>query len=201
MSYCIVNPAAGYIYVNNAKAACTSIKTAIAEQIGVPFERVQWNEPHRRGLAYAVAHPEMYRFTFVRHPGARLVSCWADWCCPPYPAEGNYQHNPDLARLKGIAFEEFVRHACGQIDGYRNQHYAIQWRQMCYSGTCVPDDLFHLEDIGDVWPTLQERYGLPALKRIRTSEHKPWQHYFDNALRAAVEREYHEDFANLEYQW
>ncbi|MCK5439190.1 MAG: sulfotransferase family 2 domain-containing protein, partial [Gemmatimonadetes bacterium] len=95
MSYCITNPRAGYgyCYVNVAKAGCTSIKLAIAEHLGVPFDVVQWRYPYRQRSEYAVEARDLFRFSVVRHPAARLVSCWADWCCEPYPAAGNYEYN------------------------------------------------------------------------------------------------------------
>lgn len=201
MTYCIANESAGYIYVNMAKAACSSIKEAIAAHKGVDFETLTWKHPHRRHLSYARDRSDLYRFTFVRHPAARLVSCWADWCQPPYPDRGNYDKNPALARLRGIDFPTFIHHVCDQVDGQRNEHYAIQWRQLFSHGSVVVDDAFKVRELSVTWAMLQERFGLPDLPHVRRSEHGPWQDYFDDELEALVLHHYHEDFANLGFEW
>lgn len=200
MPYCIVNAGAGYAYVNVAKAACTSIKLAIAEHAGVDFETLQWNRPWRMTLTQLVfRHPDAYAFTFIRHPAARLVSCWADWCCEPLPSEENFDKNPRMREFIGWDFEQFVRRVCEMNDYEMNHHFAPQRHAICCMGHVIPE-VFHVETMGRDWRELRMRFGLPTLRHARKSTHKPWRSYYTPEALAMVEERFACDYELGKYE-
>jgi len=73
------------VYVEIPKVAFTSIKTALAEILGISL-RSTGGDPHRLGWPTAEissSHsaplfPGLFAFAFVRNPWDRLVSCYRD---------------------------------------------------------------------------------------------------------------------------
>jgi hypothetical protein len=196
MAYCIVNEEKRYAYVNIAKAACTSIKLAIADDLGVSFDHVQWHRPWKQSLGWACERTNsLDMFTFARHPADRLVSCWADWCCEPVPDNGNFARNPSMRRFIGMEFREFAETSCRMDTPQMNEHFAPQADAISLCGTVVPSvSLYHFETIRDDWATLQDKHGLPDLPHDRKSIHRPWREYYDSDLLAMVEQRYATDY-------
>ncbi|HUT92901.1 MAG TPA: sulfotransferase family 2 domain-containing protein [Thermoguttaceae bacterium] len=196
MSYCIVNESAGYVYLNIPKAACTSLKLAIAEQAGVEFETLQWNAPWRVPTREAAnRYADLYWFTFVRHPAARLVSCWADWCNEPLPSEDNFEMNPAMRKFIGCPFATFADAVCSMSPELMNHHFQPQSDFFRHVLERKPDDVFRVVDINEAWPTIRGRFGLPRLPHARRSEHSPWREYYTEDLLAMVEHRYADDYA------
>jgi len=194
-----VNEEAGYLYVNIAKAGCTSVKTAIARQAGVAFNDVQWGRPWHQPITFARLRDDLFRFSIVRHPAARLVSCWSDWCCEPYPPKDNLERNHDLARLGGCSFAAFLDYAFSLPWERHNPHFGPQWPRLHVAGRLVVDEIVKLENIERQWPSIQNRTGLGALPHIRSSEHEDWPMYFTTSQLRDVREMFAMDFENLEY--
>jgi len=196
-TYASVNEAAGYAYVNIAKAGCTAVKTAIAEQAGVPFEVVQWEKPWKVPVSQIPAG--LFVFTVVRHPMARLVSCWADYVQNPRVAE--VRHNPEFRPLEDMPFPEFTQYV--RTAREPNLHYAPQWPQLHVDGKLIVDRIIKLEEIEQRWPELQQEFGLPDLPTDedgrRPSKHEPWPTYYTDGLRRRAVRYYRSDFRHLGY--
>ena len=191
--YCIVNDAAGYAYVNVAKCACSSIKTAIAQHLEKPFHTVQWNKPWRQSSRFLVEDGALYAFTFMRHPAARLVSCWADLIIPPHK-DKIVQHNRQAAHMQGWPFEQFAARCCRQRDQEMNPHWAPQTTWLYRRGVLLVDDIYHIETMAEDWKKLQARLGLPELDHLRKSDHRPWQEICTPELRKMIYERYREDF-------
>lgn len=198
-AYCIVNEDAGYAYVNVAKAGCTSIKVAIAEHLGLSFEEVQWNRPHRLGIDQLHGRTDLLRFTFVRHPADRLVSCWADWCQPPYPSAGNCRKNPHYLGLRDCDFATFVREVVrwGDMDG----HIRPQVLSLRIGREWIVDRVYCFESMAENWATLRTELGLPDLPHRRKSDHKPWREYYTGELVGLVDERFRGDFEAFGYEW
>jgi hypothetical protein len=105
----------------------------------------------------------------------------------------NYHKNPQMREYIGWEFEKFVRAVCGLHVREMNHHFSYQKQAIAYCGQ-VRSELFHVETIEEDWKGLQERFGLPDLKRTRTSNHRPWREYYDDELIALVERKYAVDY-------
>jgi hypothetical protein len=198
-NYCVVNEAAGYLYVNVPKVACSSIKLAIAQHLDVPFATVQWHAPWRQEVSFAARRKDLVRFTFVRHPGDRLVSTWADWCQPPYPNGGNYRRNPHYLKMRGCSFAEFVREAA-TWSGH-DKHTRRQTELLHLDGEMVVDQVFRFERLAAGWAELQDLLGLPDLPHDRKSEHRPWREYFTEELEQLAKELYGGDCEAFGYEW
>ena len=198
--YGLPNEAAGYGYVNVPKAACSSIKLAIAEHLGAdPVDCNLRGAKHVRRLPYIVAHPELMWFSFVRHPCDRLLSLWADFLSPPYP-EAELRMNEDLRPLVGMPFDRFVKAVCRKDPLRANMHYLPQVDLLgAKSRVPLVSQIYHFEQLPTYWDYLRGRFGLPALTHVRKSEHRPWREMYTVELARLVRIRYAEDFGHFGY--
>src|SRR5262245_19417577 len=73
------------IYIEVPKVACTSLKVAFAQLLGIDLDN-SGGDPHQASFpstaysnyAYGPLFQDLFAFAFVRNPWDRLVSCYRD---------------------------------------------------------------------------------------------------------------------------
>lgn len=189
-----VNRRAGYLYASVPKAACSSIRQAIAVSLGLwpqvgevetnPLRRTM--EPYTVTSEQAAKMTDLTRWSIVRHPETRLESYWVDKLQP--------NGDDDRFEMVGVSFAEFVEQACRQEPSTMDVHYAPQAKILAHEGTPIVDVVYQLERIDEMWPTLQERWGLPELPVVnKSSRPKPTREWTPE-LRTLVRQRYADDY-------
>jgi len=192
MTYCVFNTSAGYLYLNNPKAACSSIKLAIAKHLGLEYEElIRRSKPH--SVILARRKPNLFSFSVIRNPYDRLVSLWADMLNGPQKDDALNQ-NRTLQQWKDVSFDEFVRGVVKIPDKYMNPHVMPQHRLIGCTHGVRANWLILFEHLGNSWPVLQHMFGLPGLPHERKSEHWPWEEYYTPQLMQLVAKKYRQDF-------
>jgi len=149
---------------------------------------------------YKAMKPEFedyFKFTFVRNPFDRLVSCWFDKSqrekmFNPFTRYGLYHKMP---------FGEFVKIVCNMPDNRANQH----WRRQTYDlmiddKILVPEFVGRYERLHEDWKVIQERVsGLPDLPHANKADHKPYQEYYTPEIQDIVSHRYAQDLKVLNY--
>ncbi len=198
--YGLPNEAAGYGYVNVPKVAGSSIKTAIADHMGVDWrDAFLRTHPHTRPLSYILDRRDLHWFTVVRHPCDRLVSVWT-FFLTPQSRELDLEKNPDLRAMTGWSFPQFVRTVIGMSVVQMDMHYAPQTELLYHNGRPLFNQLLRLEGLREEWRGLRSRFGLPPLPHIRESTHPPWQEMFTPDLLRVVRNRYADDFEHFGYE-
>jgi len=137
-------------------------------------------------------YPGLVRWTLVRHPLDRLVSCWASKCSDPPP---DPDCGPILLGMTGWTFRQFIMHVCGLPLEKMDPHFAPQWELAHMDGMRLIDEAYRLEDCVTVWPWLQTRFpGLPDLPRMNETPHGHYLEHYDRDMLAAAMRRYRCDF-------
>ena len=133
-----------------------------------------------------------WKFTFVRHPAARLVSVFH------HLKQGGREHRASVA---GLEFPRFVEMACAgdvpPIDrdstvglGYANRQ--TDWMRM--GQTWLPDYVGRLEDQPQSFLPVCEALGIRGNpQQSNQSIHKPWRDYYDGRRLQLVQRRYAEE--------
>ncbi len=135
------------------KSGCTLIQSFLLDVMGAPLPKMQESTIYNklkqqavqdrfvRYLQYAYINhwkseinplPEpqfdnAFRFTFVRNPWARLVSCYRDKILQMYPDV--FRHFYFLypwVNFKDMAFSDFVNFVCRVPDGLCEPHFRLQ---------------------------------------------------------------------------
>ena len=141
--------------------------------------------------------PIQFRFTYVRHPLARLVSAYVEKI-----QQGKIQwltcsHKMIQALQPSISIEDFVDFLVNfDSKNYDGELLGNHWCPQSWLVNSMPplDFVGCLENIKEEWPTLMER-GLGPLPHKHKTENIPtWQQILDTETETKARKFYHEDF-------
>ena len=210
------NRAYNFVYLNNPKVACSSIKTALWATIrnvapetitcehrieGSPFT----DDPTRLGWAGAA-----FVFTLVRNPYARVLSAYLDKVVNRAANGENLQWMPfaqrhGLAEDATISFDQFVELLVSDMPEQCDSHWCPQWFQLL-DGEVEPNFTGQIERMDRDLPAILSRvfpgrtvaslrrrvHGTDAAERLAGF-------YADTGTLARVQGYYARDFATYGY--
>lgn len=222
-----VVPEGRVIYVAVPKAASTSVKMVLSTFLGRKLQSSEaahirklsgLKAPHHVGLSKfhkLVTDASVLRFSFVRNPYARLVSCWADKFKDKALVVGDPFANiylrwsaemrPKTARLPGttLTFPEFVRFACNTAQAGLDTHWQRQSDLTNVPGLAL-DFVGKTESFRHDFIVVCGHLGLDGhqaeLAATRVSSHMPWKNYYTSELANTVYRAYEQDFDQFKYR-
>ncbi len=169
------------------------------------------------GSFYDVAtDPRTLRFSFVRNPYARLVSCWADKFAnkPLMPGDVfidallKYRHNGTHTLRAGIdqrlAFPDFVDYVIAADNDHRDSHYHPQHEILSVPGIKL-DFVGKVESFDiDIIRVLDHVNATDDVRReartlVNESHHDDWAKYYTRELANRVYQAYEQDFDRFNY--
>jgi len=160
--------------------------------------------------------PDALRFSFVRNPYARLVSCWTNKfrdkpLVPTYPAVDSYlawRQNNDRSLPSGavrtLRFEEFVNFATATADERIDSHWNLQADLLDMPGIKLnligkietfDKDFMHVLD----HVRADDALRTDAVKPINMSDQEGWSNYYTTELANRVYKAYERDFDRFRY--
>lgn len=146
---------------------------------------------------------QYYKFTFVRNPYKRLVSCFEDKCIqhPDDPC-WNYYFLKRLFRV--CDFRRFVRRVCLLPDCMAEPHFSGQYR-LVYDkeNRCLVDFVGKVENIKDEYEPIREHFDflpLPHVNRAASLTGKNWMDYYTPFTAWLVYQKYKKDFIAFGYE-
>lgn len=216
------------IYLCVPKSASSRIKTSLGALLG---RRLSSSEdannrklsglkaPHHVGLSafYRLAmDTNTLRFSFVRNPYGRLVSCWADKFQDKPLVSGDpfveqylaarAQIDPSLpaGADRTLSFADFVRFVSEPVAQRLNAHWQLQ--QELVDGPAVPLDFVgRLESFDSDFSRVFDHAGAGEALRsatrqpVNTSTRRPWRDYYTAELADRIYRAYERDFDRFDY--
>jgi hypothetical protein len=199
------------VYLNMPKVACTSIRFSLGILVvGESFSREKPLYVHegffvgRELNVIAADYDHYFKFTFVRNPWDRLVSCYSGKIAGPTMKLAEMQK---FGLYAGMPFEEFVPKVCEIPDELADPHFRSQHSHTTYRGRFLPDFVGRFERMHEDWARLQEiltpRIGtpLPDLPHKNEGKHRSYQSYYNPELRALVAKRYRQDIELFAYQF
>lgn len=230
---CIYSDQFRFIYVATPKVACTSIKRALLpllqesdlteEEIVAETSYVNFHKYLRRTGVHMLKssfenrlrkgqYKNYYRFSFVRNPWDRLVSCYESKVIKK-------RKNPVLLLLKnktnpfirGMPFSDFIRMVCAIPDEESNVHFALQSRILGSSkGSAyeyIVDYIGRYERISEDFESVMSHIAPGrniSLKHWNISETRglrDYRKYYDDRLAEIVRVKYSEDITRFGYSF
>ncbi len=187
------------VYLNNPKVACSSIKVSMFGDFEYIHRYVQNNNYETKSLS-----PEMrsyYKFTFVRNPYVRLVSCYEDKIVK------NKDHFPQYYHIdmQGITnFDDFIKRII-KISYYEaDPHFASQYRLTHNKwGKCLVDYVGKFENLKNDYEPIRIRFGLnplPHRNKVASLLGKNWMDYYTLETAELVYKKYKKDFTAFGYK-
>jgi hypothetical protein len=223
-----VLPAHKLLYVVVPKAASTRIRRTLAQAVGryvISLKPSRWftfSGPHgprsmTKSSFYRFAtDDDTLRFSFVRNPYARAVSCWADKyrgkpLVPGDPFTDLYlaqRHEIDAALPAGadqtLSFADFITFVAAIARRRCDIHFQVQDDILSMPGIRL-DFIGKVETFAqDFVRVLDHLHASDTLRRtarsaMNESRHDPWTSYYTPALADIIYRAYECDFDRFAY--
>lgn len=184
------------VYLNNPKVACSSIKKSMfGEQPDI--HRL----PDNSIVELSSEMKQYYKFTFVRNPYKRLVSCFEDKCIQHLddPCWNGFYN---LYRVQD--FSQFIRRVYLIPDIMSESHVTGQYR-LVYDkeGRCLVDFVGKIENIREEYEPIRQRFDFLPLShsnRAASLTGKNWMDYYTPFTAWLVYRKYKKDFITFGYE-
>lgn len=205
----IILPIEKIIYLVLSKSACTSIKIGLGKNYNIIPHKVSgtdihvhkmWTEDMRKFGKLGSEYDSHYKFTFVRNPFERIVSCYEDkvlWLneSDPYYFKGKTVFIPP-----NISFDKFVKIICGIPDyladrHYKTQYYSIKKHALHY------DFIGKVENLKEDWQFISSRQKLTSeiLNWNKNERKKDYFQYFTWNSAKLIFRKYKDDVIRFGY--
>lgn len=158
----------------------------------------------------------MLRFSFVRNPYARLVSCWADKYLDKPLVRGESFVDKFLEHYRQVdsrvpvgaghtlSFADFARFALATKSDRLDTHWQLQQELVDGPGIAL-DFVGRVETFDRDFARVNDhlcvdlRQNDVRFKPIRTRKHAPWSEYYTPELASTVYRGYERDFDRFSY--
>ncbi len=201
------------LYLSVSKAGNTSIK---ASMYAIP-ERSDYRLVHRsmRGqdrckkISQLDQYPDYFKFTFVRNPFRRLISCYENKMHADRAKVGKminmliYDHYLMGFLSKDHGFRHFARRVCMIPDRLADRHFVSQSMDVLdANGNLLVDYVGKLEHMERDYAPLRQKYGFqPLLHYNKAKKAKQnWMDYYDLETARRVYRRYETDIKVFKYQ-
>jgi hypothetical protein len=199
-----------FIYVEIAKAACSSIKHSLGKALSIAPEVVEeWKNGNLTTVDLAdPRYAGYFKFTFVRNPWDRAVSCYENKFNDPDPnARASRRLAAPLAQKLGVSkvsFEQFVQYISQQPDEASDVHWKSQTSSL-FDGESrlLVDYVGRFENIGSDFQHVCSVVGLDAKLAhiLRTRHRKPYRDYYSDITRELVRARYADDISAFSYSF
>lgn len=152
---------------------------------------------------------DFFKFTFVRNPYSRLLSCYLDRIVPkkstPYKELVRYLEK-DIGYE--VSFQEFIETICKQSVYEQNNHWRVQYYDTMsdiVNYSFIGKQESFSEDMKTVWKKVYPKLTVPIFDSKNSSPSKTGSTekvdlYWNSALIRIVNEKYKKDFENFNYE-
>jgi len=138
-------------------------------------------------------YKDHFKFTFVRNPWARVVSCYFN--------KVYGKHFAPFRECKWASFEEWVDWLAKQDLDHANIH--IQRQSRFIPPGVELDFIGRLENYEEDIKTVMARFGVynPAIPKLNATTHHHYSRYYNDRTRELVRKLYEEDIVRFGYEF
>jgi hypothetical protein len=197
------------VYIVNSKAGCTSIKKSILEAHGYNTDVDHYSSIHQKGYESNLStknidrcHLDYFFFTFVRNPFQRIASLYFNKFCDQRRISAHgFEYRRYLGGYLGRddSFPTFARKISEIPDELSDRHFKSQ-NALIYKESPRIDMVSKLEDIVDVYPQLENKFGLKKPEIVNKSPAYSLIDFYDEESFNLVAGRYEADIETFGYQ-
>jgi hypothetical protein len=195
------------VYLSNPKVACSSIKATLipAKPKGKTVHQATKSLTRdfltRKEKTY-------YKFTFVRNPFARLVSCYEDRYIKDQrridrgKRDALYFDRYLFGYIKHVeSFDEFIRKIVRIPTCLHDMHFYPQYN-LIYgrNGARAVDFVGKLKKINEQFKPIQVRFGLMPLPHRNKTKKGDWRDFYTRETAELVRKKYAKDISQFGYE-
>ncbi|WHH57485.1 sulfotransferase family 2 domain-containing protein [Petroclostridium sp. X23] len=200
----IIVPNKKIVYLNNSKVACSSIKSTFILDETPDDYSIHSKVKDLSREYYAHEEREYFKFTFVRNPFDRLVSCY----------ESKYKQDRKLGKKKlhfddylfgylreDKGFEIFLKKVILIPDFLADRHFQSQYK-LIYDkkNRCLVDFVGKYENLSKDFSDIQKKYNLGNLPHFNKTTKNNWMDYYNLETAKLVYDKYTKDIEVFEYK-
>ncbi len=208
------------VYVEVPKVACTSIKTALAQILGIGLDvtggnphDIHWPTPRTVPSRSGPLFPGLFTFAFVRNPWDRLVSCYQDKIGGEVDGYTYFTIRPGVANclacfdafVAGMSFDEFVGAVAAISDEEADGHFRSQYTFVANDdGQITLDFVGRFERLTEDFRWIQDQLGLPTLELRRLQavpKPRKYANFYTRETRRIVATRFREDIEMFGYEF
>ncbi len=193
------------VFVVVPKTACSSVKQTFASESEVEHiedrERLHKQLGRRYGTRKITSEQleQYFKFTFVRNPFDRLVSCYVHKIKNSDIAlRKNYYFFAKIKRQE--SFESFVKKVARIPDIISDSHFQSQYSILHHRGEPLYDTIGKFEHLKEDFEPIRQKYGLQELPHIHNTKKGDWRAYYTKELADIVYKRYRRDFSEFGYE-
>lgn len=205
------------IYIPIPKVACSTVKKICADLLAMPLPTHDLAEeihlihfPCVKKYKIKDDYGDYFKFTFVRNPWSRVVSCYNDKI--NYDSGHVYERyeNSFIKYLKqmkvfskDMTFERFVEVLCDIPDEHAQAHFRSQHRFITdESGNILVDFIGRFEQLDSDFQFISEKIGVRIeLPHIRPGKPRSYTYYYTERTARMIERRYERDVEMFGYRY
>lgn len=207
------NPTKKFLYLSVSKAGNTSIKASIYAMPEMDDYRKVHDAVHEQECrAHIDRLPEFadyYKFTFVRNPFDRLVSCYENKLHTDKASVGVTIKELIYDRYlmgylgKDKGFNNWAQRVCRVPDKYADRHFISQsFGMLDENGELITDFVGKFENFAADFEVMRQKFDLAPLPHYNKTkkEKKSWMDYYDLKTAQKVYERYKTDIRVFGYQ-
>lgn len=199
------------IYFNTQKNANSTMKAQFVEVLGIAKTKNFPKDIHHK-YDFPTAslsdikskYQDFLRFSILRNPWERLVSCYKNKIAQNSPTGPDYilKCSPDL--YIGMPFEEFVKVVCKIPDPEADYHFCSQSYLMFYPDGYFPMNyLCNMENLAFHVEEIKSLTGIPfkPLPSLNSSKQSAYESFYTPELIEKVRQRYPLDIEFFKYEF
>lgn len=201
------------LYIVISKVACTSIKATIGKNYGIQSNESRGLDIHTKKEWNRIfgklnkPYSDYFKFTFVRNPFSRLVSCYNDRVITKTPDHSYHFKSYPISIPPNISFSDFIHRIVNIPDYLADRHFKSQSYSIYRNDTITPDFIGKLESLSEDWKKIANLFQLPdTIESLNkgtmknTPEKLDFRTFYNPQLVAMVYEKYKQDIERFGYQ-
>ena len=195
------------IYISISKTGNSSIRSLLLKKMGEDYDKSDYKNIHKiTNLVFTYItkkevwkNKKSYKFSFVRNPFDRLVSCYKNKILEEtyLPIQKGYVN----MFYKGMPFDEFVNNVCEIPDVLADRHFKSQYSYLYYKDNLIVDYVGKFENMSDDFKVVKDMFLFDDLPHInKSSGTSDYREYYSLDLVEKVYKRYKNDVIKFSYQ-
>lgn len=200
----MIFPEKQLVYLSNSKAAGSSIKKTFVEEEVLDDYSVHNKVEHNKRNKLNEEEKKYFKFSFVRNPYSRLVSCY----------KSKYYRDKELGYKilrfdyyllgylqKDKGFKNFVKRVSRIPNNLANRHFDSQFKLLYdKKGNCLVDYIGKFEKLEEDFKYIKNKYKLYDLPHFNKTEKTNWMDYYTIETANIVRKKYSKEIEHFDYE-